>query len=278
MKNVLREVLIPGAERVVGRGNLARFARYLTNEIRRDGPNNSRLNGELLVQQCVLEHARKAIVFDVGANIGEWTLSLLNQSRAGGHRNLAVYAFEPCAATRTTLSDQLASHPDHARVTVHPLGMSFEPSTAILHVVGDGVGINSLHRPDDVLIDRTEQVEVTTLDEFSRQQGLTHISFVKIDTEGHDAFVLRGGRRLLEDEAIDVVQFEYNHRWILARTYLRDVFELLPPAYRLGKVTREGIEWYPTWHPELESFREGNYLVCHAAAQGWFSPISWWNG
>jgi hypothetical protein len=31
-------------------------------------------------------------------------------------------------------------------------------------------------------------------------------------------------------------------------------------GYRVGKVTPRGIEFYEAWHPELESFKEGNYV------------------
>jgi hypothetical protein len=44
---------------------------------------------------------------------------------------------------------------------------------------------------------------------------------IKIDAEGHDLAVLRGGQQLLKTHAISVLQFEYNHRWIYSRTYLR---------------------------------------------------------
>lgn len=64
-------------------------------------------------------------------------------------------------------------------------------------------------------------------------------------------------------------QFQYNHRWIHARAFLLDAFELLTPlGYRLGKLTPFGVEFYPHWDPELETFVEGNYIACSARAPG----------
>lgn len=84
---------------------------------------------------------------------------------------------------------------------------------------------------------------------------------------------------MLERNAIDLVQFEYNRRWIDSRAFLLDAFnELQPYGYALGKVTPRGVETYSAWHPELETFREANYL---AWLPGWsdrLSTLEWWGG
>jgi hypothetical protein len=41
-----------------------------------------------------------------------------------------------------------------------------------------------------------------------------------------------------------------------------DAFEFLAPRnYLIGKITGKGVEFYPKWHHELETFVEGNYLA-----------------
>jgi hypothetical protein len=144
-------------------------------------------------------------------------------------------------------------------------------------VAGPGAGTNSLHRPDGRAGLGTEQVPVTTLDEHAREHGLGAIALVKIDTEGHDLAVLRGARDLLRGQRIGVVQFEYNCRWIYARSFLRDAFELLEPCgYRIGKLTPRGIEFYPGWDPDLETFVEGNYVAATARMAAGLPAVSWW--
>ena len=72
-----------------------------------------------------------------------------------------------------------------------------------------------------------ENVVTTTLDSYAEQSGVARFALVKIDAEGHDLAVLRGAHTLLAEHRIAVAQFEYNHRWILGRFYLRDAFEFL---------------------------------------------------
>ncbi|HEX6912929.1 MAG TPA: hypothetical protein VF142_21145 [Longimicrobium sp.] len=59
-------------------------------------------------------------------------------------------------------------------------------------------------------------------------------------------------------------QFEYNHRWVYARHFLKDVFDLMRGMpYAVGKLTPAGVELYDDWHFELERFFENNFLVLH---------------
>jgi hypothetical protein len=37
---------------------------------------------------------------------------------------------------------------------------------------------------------------------------------------------------------------------------------LAPLGYSLGKLTPRGVEFYPGWDAELETFVEGNYVAC----------------
>jgi len=99
-----------------------------------------------------------------------------------------------------------------------------------------------------------------------------------VDAEGHDREVLEGGRRLFADGRVDLAQFEYNARWVDARHYLRDAFEFAEALdYRIGKVTPRGVEFYGTWHPELESFKEGNYVLIRRTLDDHdIEAVTWW--
>ena len=62
---------------VLGRTNLVRLARYLSNYARLDVPNTMKTNGELMLQEAVLDHAGagRDVFLDVGANLwacGAW--------------------------------------------------------------------------------------------------------------------------------------------------------------------------------------------------------------
>ena len=80
-----------------------------------------------------------------------------------------------------------------------------------------------------------------------------------------------GYERLLVENRIMACQFEYNHRWIYSRHCFKDVFAFIKDTrYFVGKITPRGSELYEQWHPELNRFFEGNYLLIHPDALNWF--------
>src|SRR5687768_11844314 len=95
--NLFKRAIVNTLWAAMGRRNLVRFARFLTNESRLDLNNEMTANGEFLVQDFIIRRANdhtNTVVLDVGANIGEWTHTLL--SRSGLGKPIHVHAFEPC--------------------------------------------------------------------------------------------------------------------------------------------------------------------------------------
>jgi FkbM family methyltransferase len=248
------------------------------NEARFDVANDPECNGERLVQATVLrrwQSDRKMVVFDIGANVGEWTSAMLQQ--AGNSTDLQIHAFEPCSGTYNILVNCVAALSGATRVTTVPKACSSSPGTAKLHVVAVGAGSNSLICPDHE--PNSEEVRVTSIDEYCQEAAVEHVTLVKVDAEGLDLEVIRGAAEMLRHERIDVLQFEYNQRWIYGHAFLRDAFGfLLPMGYVIGKVTPSGIEFYPQWHWELETFREGNYVACrHEWVRHFKRVVPAWN-
>lgn len=241
----------------------------MTNQIRLDAGNEIATNGETIVQQFALQ-TPAPVVIDVGAHYGEWSLSLLDQP---GYRPV-LHLLEPSAHSADRARAALGSH-----ATVHQLAASDRAGAGILHIVHEGAGSNSVvaftdaRRPSG----ETEPIVFTTVNEFCTRENLRHVRLLKVDAEGHDLSVLRGAEIMLGNQSIDLVQFEYNLRWIDSRSFLLDAFELLQDrGYLVGKVTARGIEAYPRWHPELEKFVEGNYLAYLAKGAAELPTIPWW--
>jgi hypothetical protein len=83
--------------------------------------------------------------------------------------------------------------------------------------------------------------------------------------------VIAGALPLLVEERISVLQFEYNHRWIQARHFLRDAFQAVEGLpYRVAKLQGDRLLVFESWHHELEKFFEGNYALVHERAMPWF--------
>lgn len=252
---------------ILGRRNFVRLSRFLLNEARLDVHNDLRHNGERALQRDVA--AQLGTVFDVGANLGRWTREL--RSMAPG---AAVHAFEPCRGTCEALRANLAAWglPD---VVVNEVALSSVRGTAALHSFGDGVGRNGLHATYGSPATEVASVATETLDGYCEVRRIDRVDFIKIDAEGHDLAILRGGSRLFAGRRVLLAQFEYNARWIDARCYLRDAFDLLG-GYQLGKVTPRGIEFYPRWDAELETFREANFVAVAPSLVPSLRRIPWW--
>lgn len=266
---------------VMGRKRLVRFARMLTHAARLDGANQMLTNGEMLVIDTALKQAASTmappVIIDCGANIGHYTIEVGQRAAALGLPAIALHAFEPASATLCTLRKNLATELQSVAVVINQAALSDTSGQLELHIVHDNAGVNSLLLGDFSRAAYTEKVSVGTLDDYCAKSSISRILLLKIDTEGNDFNVLLGSSELLKRGAIELVQFEYNYRWIYARKYLRDVFELArTTGMHLGKVTPGGIEFYPEWHPELESYTDGNYLLCRAAWVERFPKVEWW--
>ena len=233
-----------------------RLGRKLYCWARKDVENRPEINGEYWLLEHVIQQIDNGdVFFDVGANIGDWSVHAISIFSRRGVTPF-LHAFEPCAGTRSVLMDRLKG--DNT-VTVHAAAISSEPGSAILYSSGAGLGTNSL---SEVSGPSHEAVSVTTLDSFAKQHNIAKIVMIKVDVEGFDHSVLVGAGNLLARGAIEVLQFEYNWRWLINRASLRQVFEMIEQwPYRLGKLVPGGIQFFDKWHFELDRFFEGNYVL-----------------
>ena len=136
-----------------------------------------------------LHHARKrlrpgAVIFDVGANFGYYSVMLASGLRGA----CEVHAFEPAPETFARLCRHIALN----RLTsVHPhrIGLSDSPALGALRPREGNSGAAYLVPGGEI--------EISTLDRFVEERGLKRLDFIKIDVEGLEERVLRGGRKTL---------------------------------------------------------------------------------
>ena len=267
--------------RAFGRRAVVRAARFVLFRARLDYPNDIAVNGEAALQRWALAIAPPGDIHvaDVGANVGLWSGSLLEAASAAARdKDITVHAFEPEQQAYARLAGAL----DGTRSVLTAAALSDRQGTSDFYLVAPEAGANSLHPvPDAVLTPdvrlTAQTVPTDTLDSYAAHRGVPAFALVKIDTEGHDLSVLRGARTLLAEHRIAVVQFEYNHRWVFARTFLLDAFDFLAElGYQVGKLTPRGVEFYPAWDAELETFVEGNYVACDPAVAPGLPAVRWW--
>lgn len=236
-----------------------RAGRYLYMRARGDLGSAPQDNGEYALQERLLSlPVSERIWMDVGANIGEWTHHAIELAN-GLETSIHVHAFEPVDGTRLLAQKRLERFQN--QLSLHSVAMSDEAGESVVHVSKTSSGTNSLVRePNRELVQ--QHVFLNTVDAFLEEREIAHVQFLKCDTEGHDFSVIKGARKTLSRGAVDVLQFEYNHRWVYARAFLKDVYDLTEPmAYTVGRLCADGIELVPRWHPELERFFECNWVL-----------------
>lgn len=229
-----------------------------------DGENDfdSYTNGELKLLMRLLPDCR--VVFDVGAHHGGWTEAALAINAA-----LTIHAFEPSRDSYAVLSGKDLP----PAVTRIRAGLGERDETRTLYTLGDDAQLRSLYRreglEDDFRIETPregETVTITTLDSYCRSTDIDAIDFLKIDTEGHDLRVLRGGTGLIDAGRIRFIQFEYGQANVESRDLLKDFFQFFTGRpYNLHKIHPDGFSHHPRYNVRLENFQYQNWLAVRQA-------------
>lgn len=136
------------------------------------------------------------LVLDIGANIGNHTLYFCNECGAK-----KVYCFEPVDTTYSILKENIELNHLEQRVTLFPIGLGDTEGKA---VSADYLSYNigGTHLEQSV----NGNIEVKRLDDLGIEEK---IAFIKIDVEGMEGSVLRGGINLIRK----------NHPYIMLESF-----------------------------------------------------------
>jgi FkbM family methyltransferase len=157
---------------------------------------------------------RGDVVIDVGANIGFYSVRLgRTLQRLGGG---TVHAFEPIAANAARLAHNVAANGLDVIVRVHELALGAsdgrvafrtenEYASSSGNAVMIGAAVASAFRGDT-------EATVTTLDGFVERAGVTSCALLKLDVEGAEPDVLRGGAATIA-RLRPAILAEYNAYW-----------------------------------------------------------------
>ncbi len=152
----------------------------------------------------VLSFDEGANFWDIGANIGTYTLL------AATRRKAKVLAFEPLPTTFHDLVSNLAGN--DLTNQVEALCMAFSDNTKIesLKIVNmeSGYSGNTLIGSDVPADTNKIDVLCMTIDDFSNLFGVEVPDYVKIDVDGGELDILQGGRRVLSDAKVKSVLVE----------------------------------------------------------------------
>jgi FkbM family methyltransferase len=193
---------------------------------------------------------RPRVIFDVGANRGQSCTGY-----AAAFPDTPIHAFEPVPTACAALRAAAAHWPN---ITVHQMALSAAPG--VVRMTAKGAATDNRILPRGASQAGTVEVRAATGAEVAAELGCSDISFLKIDTEGHDLEVLAGFAPILP--AIDFVQVEagmnpYNTTHVPFRR-LEDT--LRAAGFLLFRLYEQTLEFQRGGRPVL---RRSNPLFIH---------------
>lgn len=141
------------------------------------------------------------VVFDVGANIGDVSSDFTTE-----FPNVKVYSFEPIKSTFDLLNRNLA-HLKNIETFQIAFGEQQEKIEIELNPENYSPQ-NSLLNKADNSSEKTEVIDVRTIDVFVKENGIDVIDFLKIDTEGYEENVLQGAEKTISLGKIKMIYLE----------------------------------------------------------------------
>ena len=129
------------------------------------------------------------VFVDIGANIGEFSLKAAQ--RVGEHGQ--AFAFEPDPVNFKRLQTNLLLNPT-LNITPFQVGLgSVEERKILFSPRSDNAGMKRIVAASGSMPIKGVEVAIRTLDEEVYQLGLSQIDWLKIDVEGYEGEVLKGG-------------------------------------------------------------------------------------
>jgi FkbM family methyltransferase len=139
----------------------------------------------------------KAVVFDIGANIGTMTLNFARLASEG-----RIFAFEPTHYAFEKLKQNISLNPELAQ-RIRAVQLFISDRSGPVHNIEafsswkiDGSAQNS-HPLHGGMIRNADGVSACSLDDFCIENQTSRVDLIKIDTDGHELQVLKGADRTL---------------------------------------------------------------------------------
>jgi FkbM family methyltransferase len=192
-------------------------------------------------------------VFDVGANLGVYTL--LAAARVGPEGR--VHAFEPVPQLFQLLTESVRRSGSR-NILPSDLAVSDRSGSAVMYLGDDrDSDIHALAQSER----RTGSVEVRTItiDDYVEQKSVGRVDLIKIDVEGAELPALRGARRLLAREDAPLIQAEVSDENARAFGYAPPALKEYLAGFGYHGFRSRGGEWqavpiaepHPKWENVL---------------------------
>jgi len=128
------------------------------------------------------------VFFDVGANIGSYSLSLHRKAKQ-------IYAFEASRNNINSLNENIKANKIDNIKTINKAVSSEDNISIKVYLSPDASGNHSIYNK---FTGKYEYVETVALASFFKKNNMEEIDIIKIDVEGAEFDVIRGANQLLQ--------------------------------------------------------------------------------
>jgi FkbM family methyltransferase len=142
--------------------------------------------------------AKPAIVMDIGANRGQTSKRL-----SRGFSGAQVHCYEPNPASHAVLKENLARF-SNAQAHLLAFGPQRQMGRFYLRAHHEESSFLNLEAAEAAGTESVD-IEMRALDEYVAEKGWDAVNVLKINAEGYDLAVLRGGRGLLDSGRIHLI-------------------------------------------------------------------------
>lgn len=185
-------------------------------------------------------------ILDIGANTGQFTYLLSRLAGEGGE----VHAFEPSLTSFKVLERNTGNRKVPGNVFLNRCAVSDKAGWADIHVPGNdytqaSLAIHSVSSWQGSPVICSDRVQMTTVDEYLTEKGITKVDFIKCDTEGAELLVLRGAKSVLHQDQPPLILLEICESWTKDFGYLPNtIFDFLSSegGYEFVHLGRHGFE------------------------------------
>ncbi len=153
---------------------------------------------ELLLLESLTKLKENPIVFDIGANIGLHSIFIAESNPAS-----KLYSFEPSSSTRKILEYNIQHRNLANQVTILPFAVSDSVGKANFYQTDDNAYSSLKDTQRKEVISKVE-VDLITIDAFMIREKLPKIDLIKIDVEGFDTEVIKGGLKTFQEFKPDI--------------------------------------------------------------------------
>lgn len=204
------------------------------------------------------------LIFDGGAHEGEYTANFMDYFR-NSSKKITVHAFEPMTASMDKYKE-LTKEFTGTKFVYNELGLAEKADKAPIFFNNDGSIIASIYKRQldyfDIDFDKENTIELTTVDDYCRENKIEKLDLLKIVVEGSELRAIQGAEEMISAGKIGMIQFGFGGIAMDSRFYFRDFWNFFKDhGYTLYRVMIDGLLKIDHYDERYEVFQCVNFLA-----------------